>query len=216
LKINIKLAKINLKGAVMSPHIVNKINKKYTYQDYLSWPDEERWEIIGGIAYNMSPAPNIKHQSISRNITGKLYSQQEKLKNCSFFEAPTDVVLDDFNVVQPDIFIVCDRNKITEQNIKGSPDLIIEIVSKSTAYKDTKIKKDLYEKFGVKEYILIFPELEIVERYILDGGRYGAPERFNWDEVLKLKNFDIAINLWEIFEKELPDKIDDESGWVKC
>ncbi|BAI80710.1 conserved hypothetical protein [Deferribacter desulfuricans SSM1] len=189
----------------MSP-LAKKIDKKYTYQDYLTWPDEERWEIIDGNAYNMSPAPSTKHQKISRNLIVEIGKQKNNLKNCELFEAPTDVVLDDFNVVQPDIFIVCDKNKITDKNIQGAPDLVIEIVLKSTAYKDTKIKKDLYEAFGVKEYILVFPELEIVERYVLSDGKYGTPERFNWDEALKLKIFDIEIPLWEVFEKEIKEE----------
>ena len=183
--------------------LVKKLNDRYTYHDYLNWPEDERWEIIEGVAYNMSPAPKVKHQKISGNIFFELKSQIRKNKlRCDIYEAPTDVVLDEYNVVQPDIFIVCDKNKITEDNIKGSPDLIIEIVSKATAYKDTKIKKDLYERFGVKEYILIYPELEIAERFLLKRGKYGVPERFNWDEVLKLKTFEIEINLWDIFEKK--------------
>ena len=182
--------------------LAKKLNEKYTYQDYLNWPDDERWEIIDGVAYNMSPAPKIKHQRISWNIAKKISHTEDKLKGCKAFSAPTDVVLDEYNVVQPDIFIVCDEKKITEDNINGAPDLIIEIVSKTTAYKDTKIKRDLYEKFGVKEYILIYPELEIAERFLLQKGMYGSPERFNWDEVLKLKTFEIEIKLWEIFEKK--------------
>ena len=183
--------------------LAKKLNEKYTYQDYLNWPDDERWEIIDGIAYNMSPAPKIKHQRISGNFYFEIKRRlKEQDAKCDIFEAPTDVVLDEYNVVQPDIFLVCDEKKITEDNIKGAPELIIEIVSKTTAYKDTKVKKDLYERFGVKEYILIYPELEIAERFLLKEGEYGSPERFNWDEVLKLKTFDIEINLWEIFEKE--------------
>ena len=188
--------------------LAKKINEKYTYQDYLNWPEDERWEIIEGIAYNMSPAPKIKHQRISGKLFLGINNSMEKknIKGCEIFSAPTDVVLDEYNVVQPDIFIVCDKNKITEDNIQGAPELIIEIVSKTTAYKDTKIKKDLYEKFGVKEYILIYPELEIAERFLLKDGKYSSPERFNWDEVLKLKAFEIEIKLWEVFEKEKEER----------
>jgi len=176
---------------------------RYTYKDYKNWPDDERWEIIDGVAYNMSPASKVKHQKISINFVEKLILQKNRLNGCDLFSAPTDVVLDEYNVVQPDIFIVCDKNKITEDNIKGAPDLVVEIVSPSTAYKDTKIKKDLYEKFGVKEYIIVFPDFFMVERYILKDGAYGVPGRFNWDEKLKLETFDIEIDLWEIFEREL-------------
>ncbi len=186
--------------------LAERLEQKYTYHDYLNWSDDERWEIIDGQPYCMSPAPTIKHQKISIGILEKLILNKQSLKGCDLFSAPTDVVLDEFNVVQPDIFIVCDKHKITENNIQGVPDLIIEIVSKSTAYKDTKIKKDLYERFGVKEYIIVFPDLDMVERYVLENSHYSAPERFNWDEVLRLKIFDVEINLWEVFEKELPTK----------
>jgi Uma2 family endonuclease len=188
-----------------------KKDKKYTYDDYKNWQDDERWEIIDGDAYLMSPAPKIKHQRISGNLFFNIKNQMIEKKNiCDLFEAPTDVVFDDFNIVQPDIFIVCDKDKVTEDNIKGAPDLIIEIVSKSTELKDRREKKALYEKFGVKEYIIVFPEIEYIERYTLRDGKYGAPEIFNWDETLKLQTFDIEIDLWEIFEKELPKEEEDE------
>ncbi len=188
----------------MSP-VVNRV-EKYTYQDYLSWPDEGRWEIIDGKVYDMSPAPKIKHQAISRNLTVEIGKQKNKLGKCSFFGAPTDVIFDEYNVVQPDIFIVCDKNKITEDNIQGSPDLIIEITSQSTELKDKREKFLLYERFGVKEYIIVYPEREYLERYVLKDGRYGAPEIFNWDEMFKLKTFEIEVPLWEVFEKEIEQK----------
>jgi len=179
---------------------------RYSYSDYIKWPDDERWEIINGVAYNMSPAPKVKHQKISGNLYFELKkSLVSKKSQCDLFSAPTDVVLDEYNVVQPDIFIVCNKNKITEDNIRGAPDLVIEITSKSTELKDKKEKLFLYERFGVKEYIIVFPEREYVERYILQNGKYMAPEIFNWDETLKLKTFDIDIELWKVFEKELPD-----------
>lgn len=182
--------------------VAEKMVQKFSYKDYESWSDKERWEIIDGQPYNMSPAPSTRHQKIVRNISWIIGSKKSKLNGCSFFVAPTDVLLDDFNIVQPDIFVVCNQKQIKEKFIKGAPILVIEIVSPNTAYKDTKIKKDLYEKFGVKEYIIIYPDLEIAEKYILKSKKYGAPEIFNWDEELKLHSFDIAIELWEVFEKE--------------
>jgi len=186
--------------------IAKRIKRRFTYQDYLSWPEEGRWEVIDGIAYNMSPAPTVRHQRISRNLSGILYTQREKFRPCEFFEAPTDVVFDEFNVVQPDIFIVCDKDKITEDNIKGAPDLIIEITSPSTEVKDRREKLKLYEHFGLKEYIILFSEREYLERYVLKKNRYNVPEILNWNEVLKIKSFDIEIRLWEIFEKEIPQE----------
>ncbi|WDN89023.1 hypothetical protein BuS5_01991 [Desulfosarcina sp. BuS5] len=177
-----------------------KKDSKYTYRDYLTWPEDERWELIKGLSYNMSPAPKIKHQT----ITGNFYIQLKTASNnpCYTGIAPTDVVFDDFNVVQPDVFIVCDQNKITDANIQGAPDLIIEVISPSTEVKDKREKKRLYEIFGVKEYILVFPESKYIERYSLVDKKYGIPEILNWDETLKLTVFDININLNEIFNPE--------------
>ena len=185
--------------------LIRKTNKRYIYQDYLEWPDDERWEVIDGEAYDMSPSPVRRHQEISLNLAFELKRDLDtrRYADCRVYEAPMDVVFDEYNVVQPDIFIVCDKDR-DKDYIFEVPKLIIEIISKSTAYKDTKIKKDLYERFGVEEYIIVFPELEIVERYMLEDNKYSTPERFNWDEALKLTTFEIELNLWEIFEKELP------------
>ena len=189
--------------------VAKKESIKYSYHDYLNWPDDERWEIINGIAYNMTPAPKIKHQKISGKLYVSIYGQLDKIRGCDIFSAPTDVVFDEFNIVQPDIFVVCDKNKITEDNIKGAPDLIIEITSPSTEIKDRREKKQLYEKFGVGEYIIVFPDREYIERYFLENGRYQAPEIFNWDETVKLNTFDIKLKLWEIFERELEESKDE-------
>ena len=188
--------------------LVQKTTKKYTYQDYINLPEDVRCEIINGVFYDMTPAPKIKHQDISRNISWSIAIQKEKLRerNCRLYEAPTDVVFDEYNVVQPDIFIVCDNTKITEDNIKGAPDLIVEIVSKSTELKDKREKKNLYKKFKVKEYIIVYPERDYIERFCLEDNKYLAPDIFNWDEKMKLETFDIEINLWEIFEKKLEER----------
>lgn len=184
-------------------------DKKYSYEDYLAWPEDERWEIIDGAAYNMTPAPQIKHQNIVSNFHIKIKTHPDNA--CYTGIASTDVVFDEHNVVQPDVLVVCDQSKITEDNIQGAPDLIVEVVSPSTEVKDRREKKNLYERFGVREYILVFPEREYVERYCLKEGNYGGPEIFNWDEVLKLTVFEFEIDLWEIFEKEKPEeKVDDE------
>jgi len=182
--------------------VVKKSAEKYTYSDYLTWPDDERWEIIAGEAYNMSPAPSIKHQ----NVAGTLFSylkQQLRGKQCRPFIAPTDVVLCDHDVVQPDIIVVCDEKKITEANIQGAPDLVIEVMSPATALKDKREKKFLYEKSGVREYILIDPVELYVERFFLKDKRYGESGIFGPQEVLSLKSLKgIDVPLWEVFEVE--------------
>ncbi|MBL1274683.1 MAG: Uma2 family endonuclease [Ectothiorhodospiraceae bacterium] len=183
----------------------SKRAEKYTYSDYLTWPEDERWEIVGGEAYNMSPAPSIKHQ----NIVGSIFSLlKQKLKGnlCRPFVAPTDVILSEFDVVQPDILVVCDEKKITEANIQGAPDLVVEVLSPATALKDKREKKALYERSAVKEYIIIDPIELYVERFVLKSKRYGESEIFGPQEILslnRLKGIDIA--LWEVFEMEAPD-----------
>lgn len=176
----------------------------FTYRDYLTWPEDERWEIISGQAYSMTPAPSIRHQAISGYLFS-LLANFFKGSGCRPLYAPTDVVFDDQNIVQPDLLVVCDKNKITHNNIQGAPDLIVEILSPSTALKDKREKKALYERFGVREYLIVYPVEELVERFVSADGIYGASEVFGWDEVLSLATFpDMRVNLWELFEKQLP------------
>ena len=185
--------------------LAHQLDHKWTYADYLTWDDDQRWEIIDGEAYAMTPAPLIRHQRISRNIASQ-FLPFFRGTSCETFIAPTDVVFDDTNVVEPDLMVVCDRTKIAERCIEGAPDLVIEILSPSTNLRDRRKKKALYERFGVKEYLIVDPISETVERYLLVGGRYGGSEIFNWDELLTLHLFpDLTLNLWEVFEKELPE-----------
>ncbi len=181
---------------------------KYTNEDYKNWPDDIRCEIIDGVIFDMSPAPRVKHQDILGNLYIKLKEHPNNL--CYTGIAPTDVVFDTHNVVQPDVFLVCEKNKITELNIQGPPDLIIEIASPSTELKDKREKKKLYEQSGVHEYIIVFPEAEYIEKYTLDQGEYGKPEITNWDESFSLSTIAIRIDLWEIFDKPKTKK--KESG----
>ena len=113
---------------------------KFTYNDYLTWPDEERWELIDGHAYNMTPAPSFKHQKIVGNLYS-LIKHNLAEKNCTPGIAPTDVLLSEHDVVQPDVFVVCDEKKITEANIRGAPDMVAEVLSPATALKDKREKR---------------------------------------------------------------------------
>jgi Uma2 family endonuclease len=190
--------------------VMKKRAEKYTYSDYLTWPDEERWEIIDGEAYNMTPAPGIKHQNIVVTFA-RIIGNELKGKPCRPFVAPTDVVFSDHDVVQPDIIIVCDEKKITEANIQGAPDLVVEVLSPATALKDKREKKALYERYGVREYIIMDPIELYVERFFLKGKRYSESEIFGPQEVLSLKSLEgLDIALWEVFEMETPDASDQE------
>ena len=165
----------------------------FTYGDYLKWSDEERWEIISGVPYLMSPAPSPEHQRLSMEI-GRQLATYLQGKNCEVFSAPFDVRLplgdekeeDIINVVQPDLVVICDRTKIDKRGCKGAPDLIIEILSYSTAKKDLNEKFNLYERSGIKEYWVVFIGEEAVEVYQLNEdmkyektGTYQSKDRIS-------------------------------------
>ena len=180
-----------------------KLNRKFTYQDYLTWPDDEHWEIIDGAAYVMSPAPIIPHQDVTGNIFHILKTAL-KGKPCRPYISPADVVLSDMDIVQPDVFVVCDPNKKTTKNIQGAPDLIFEVLSPSTAKKDRWDKKRLYAKTGVKEYILVDPDALFAERYLLqENGEYDHGEIFSDQQEIPLQSIPgLTLPLWEVFEVE--------------
>jgi Uma2 family endonuclease len=180
-----------------------KTDKKYTYKNYLEWSDDERWELIEGIAYNMTPAPSLRHQTIVMNFS---YTLKNKLKDkpCVPFIAPTDVILSEHDVVQPDVIVVCDKKKFTDANIRGAPDLVIEVLSPATSLKDKREKKACYEKYGIREYIIVDPIENYVERiYLEEGGAYSKGDVFGPEEILPLTSLEgIEISLTEVFEME--------------
>ena len=148
----------------------------YTYADYCSWDDGKRWELIEGAPYSMSPSPSWIHQSISVNISRQL-STFLIGKTCKVFAAPFDVRLNadtvDDTVVQPDIVIVCDRTKLEEKGgCKGVPDMVVEILSPSTATYDRLTKFRQYQKAGVREYWIVDPDSKTVSVHILENGKY--------------------------------------------
>lgn len=169
---------------------VPDLNKKYTYKDYLTWDDDKRWEIIEGKLYplefgddprNMSPAPRRQHQKISGNLS-RIIGNYLLGKTCEVYEAPFDVrfVEEDFTetVLQPDISIFCDLNKLDDRGAKGAPDWIIEILSPTTEFRDKSIKAFLYQKHIVKEYWLVDPDKQVVVVYQLKDGRFDVPVEY--------------------------------------
>ena len=176
-------------------------DERFTYLDYLTWEDDERWELIDGRPYNMTPAPGFRHQQVVGNLYLILRHALQG-KRCTVGIAPTDVVLSDYDVVQPDIFVICDEKKITDDIIRGAPDLVIEVASPATARKDRLEKKRLYEAARVREYILLDPVAHFAERFLLESdGRYGRGEVFGPQHVLVLQSLDaVELPLWEVFE----------------
>jgi len=105
-----------------------KHTEHFSYADYADWPDDERWELIDGEAYAMSPAPPVRHQSLSHNLSFQL-ELHFKRGPCRVFTAPTDVTLSDSDMLQPDLLVACDPKQITPRFIDGPPSLVIAIQS---------------------------------------------------------------------------------------
>jgi len=149
----------------------------YTYADYYKWDDDKRWELIEGKPYAMSPAPSWGHQSTGMQIAIRIGSYL-KGRQCIVFMAPFDVRLNadthDDTVVQPDIVVICDRAKLKGTGCVGAPDMAVEVLSPSTAYRDMHVKLRLYRDAGVREYWIVNIETKMVHTYILDNGRYYA------------------------------------------
>lgn len=186
------------------------ISGVYTYHDYLK-ANNEIFEIVDGERKNMTPAPSYEHQDIQSTIVRILinYIFDNKLGKLLF--APIDVILDNKNVVQPDILFLSNekRNLIQKRGIFGAPDLVIEIISPSSRYRDIFEKKELYEKFGVKEYWLVDYYMKNIEILVLDeNNKYklysegSLQERENEQEKVILKSnvlSELELDLEEIF-----------------
>ncbi|MFP4180617.1 MAG: Uma2 family endonuclease [Spirochaetaceae bacterium] len=182
--------------------------ERYSWDEYRSWPEDERWELIEGVAWDMSPAPSRNHQQILVEIV-RQFANATWSSDCEVFAAPFDVKLSEEKedaaptVVQPDVVLCCDGDKLTEWGMQGPPDLIIEIVSPASGRKDRKQKFSLYERYDVGEYWIVDPEEQVVEIYHNKGkrfdriGAYGPEDR---PGVEALPGFE--LNLAETFRTE--------------
>jgi len=186
------------------------LDKRYTFADYLTWFDDKRRELIDGFIKMMSPAPVNIHQKISGNFYGFLWNYLRK-KDCEVRYAPFDVRLPKngekendkiYTVVQPDLCIICDPSKIDEKGCIGAPDFIIEILSKGSSKHDAKIKYELYQRHGVREYWIVHPTEQTVLVYVLNNtGKYENIGIFAQDEKVKVNIFeDFYIDLAEVFD----------------
>lgn len=188
----------------MSPPALRKPEDRFTWQDYRTWPDEERWEIIAGIAYAMSPAPSTKHQTVAGNLF-VAFKQACNGKPRKPFIAPTDVKLSEQDVVQPDVLVVCDPAKITPSHIDGAPDVVVEILSPNTSAKDLREKKALYERAGVKEYLVVDPLEHYAIRFLNGAEGFDKGTVFGPDQMLVVATLDgMEVPLWEVFDLPAP------------
>ncbi|MEZ4902250.1 MAG: Uma2 family endonuclease [Spirosomataceae bacterium] len=188
------------------------LNGTYTYADYLKWTFEERLELIKGKIFNMSPAPARRHQKISGKLSLPIANYLVD-KHCEMYAAPFDVRLAPpkskkrndnqiYTVVQPDICVICDLDKLDDRGCLGAPDLIIEILSPGNTKKEMSDKFEVYEENGVKEYWLVEPNDNAIFVYVLnDDHKYIGLRPYTEDDIITssiLPGLEISVS--KIFE----------------
>ncbi len=199
-----------------------KKDERYTAEDYFTWPEDggPRYELIDGAPYELN-APGYEHQKVVASLHFELEShRRERLKAgggggeppCDVLFAPLAVVLSDLTVVQPDLVVLCDPDKVRKGRIYGAPDLVVEVLSPGTAARDRKHKRRLYEAAGVPQFLLIDPANRFVESYLLEGdGRYTEPEVLEPGDVL---TFQVApgfnLTLAQLFGWPTPLEVQQE------
>jgi Uma2 family endonuclease len=195
--------KVDLKTPMIcEPVSVYKVDRIYTYEDYLNWSEDERIELIDGKIYYMS-APTKKHQELLRDLSLR-FGIYLHGKSCDVYFAPFDVRIDfdlgKDSVVQPDLVVICDDAKLDEKGLNGAPDLVIEVLSKSTAGKDKVVKYNKYLAVGVKEYWLVDPVKEEVMVNILNAGKYEMKTYMKGNVIKPTVLDDLHINVNDLFE----------------
>ncbi len=181
-------------------HTVEK--KKYTETDYQLLEESAPFQLINGELI-MSPAPNSYHQILSARLFKIVDGFLDKLNSdgiCLY--SPIDVVLDDENIFQPDLIYISGerKSKLLQDRIMGAPDLIIEILSPSTAYYDLRQKKDFYERFGVKEYLIVDPIRKDAELFVLENEYFVLKQKEQQNGTVKLEVLPgLEIDLKKLF-----------------
>jgi Uma2 family endonuclease len=181
---------------------IQKRQGEYTVADYYAWPEEDRIELIDGVIYDMS-APDIKHQDLVGEIAFALKSFiKQNNGKCRVYEAPVDVQLDrdDKTMVQPDILVVCHRDRLTKQNVYGAPDMVVEVLSSSTRKKDMSLKLHKYSNAGVLEYWMVDPKMKRVIVYDLENDMDIAIYSFRDMVPVKIFNNECVVDFREIEE----------------
>lgn len=175
---------------------------EYTIEDYDSFPEDVRVELIDGVFYVIS-SPNVVHQKLVLTLCRKLEDHIRKNNGqCITMLSPMDVHLredDDRTMVQPDIFVVCDRGKFTRQRIEGAPDLVVEVTSPSTKRKDMTIKLHKYEEAGVREYWLVDPDAKKIVVYVLEGDMIPRVYTFEDKIPVGIFNGDCIIDMADVY-----------------
>ena len=174
---------------------------KRTYADYCRTPDDERYELVDGELV-MSPSPNSAHQITVMELGTLLHMFVKARRLGQVFFAPYDVVLSETDVVQPDLLFISNERAyiITPANARGAPDLVVEIMSPSTAERDRSLKRALYARYGVREYWLVDPDTRIVTVLLLEDEAFAEVARYGAGEILSSPTLpDFTANLDDIF-----------------
>ena len=173
----------------------------YTSEDYWNLPEGHRAELIGGQFYDMAPPSRI-HQRIVSQVSRIIGNHIESQKgNCEVYPAPFAVNLDadDRDWVEPDISVICDKNKLTDRGCSGAPDLIVEVVSPSSRRMDYNIKNGLYVSAGVREYWIVDPEKERTSVYHCEAD--DAPTIYTFSQEVPVGIFAcLSINIAQLLE----------------
>ena len=185
------------------------VEKRYTYADLLAWDEDTRYELYDGIPVALA-SPSDSHQRVLTALLLQLGNYLEG-KRCNVYPAPFDVRLfqdekdrpeDVGTVVQPDLMVVCDRNKVDRHGVHGAPDLVIEILSDSTRRADRLTKFNLYQRAGVWEYWIADPDNESVQVFTLDSGALKLREDYGSEDVAKVNVLDgCFIELNKVFSE---------------
>jgi Uma2 family endonuclease len=170
----------------------------YTLEDWKTW--EGHWELINGVAYDMTPSPSTAHQRLSSDLHTAIALGLRDAKrthgggDCQLFHAPTDVFLEP-GVFIPDLLVVCDPAKVSHRGIEGAPDLVVEILSPSTAQKDYSRKRWAYEAAGIPEYLIVDPDERVGVLFRLEAGRYEEGARVEWGGTLAILGGKLSVIL---------------------
>ena len=164
---------------------MKRAKERFTYQDYLQLPEDKRYEILEGELYVVA-APNTRHQRVSRNLVFSLFQHVRERELGELLHAPYDVILSEENVVQPDILFVRKRRIgiIDEMNLRGAPDLVVEILSPGTRIKDLELKRMIYARCDVPEYWVVDPDAGTVEVLVLSDKAYASAGTFGKSDLL--------------------------------
>ncbi len=190
---------VQQRGNRMSGMPITK-SERYTWDDYRSWDDDQRYEIIGGELFNMTPAPRVQHQRVCGSLFSALHEHFAGRK-CSPLVSPIDLKLSEQDTVQPDIVVVCDPSQIKDTHIEGPPRLVIEIASPSTLRHDRVRKFTLYQSMGVAEYWLVTPYPSLIEIFVLSDTRFQLATGYEAHQTLSSPTFpDLSLELAPIFD----------------